>query len=69
MSSIHELQQTFSKIESSVLAIGNFDGIHLGHRSIFEQVPKFLKAKTLLLWFLCCFLIPKSFLLVVHLHF
>lgn len=61
MSSIHELQQTFSKIESSVLAIGNFDGIHLGHRSIFEQVIQISKSKNVTPLVFVLFPHPKEF--------
>lgn len=36
-------QKEFSKIDSSkkiALSIGNFDGVHLGHRSLFEKIKK-----------------------------
>ena len=38
MASLIEIQKKLSKIKSSVLALGNFDGIHEGHRAIFQKV-------------------------------
>ena len=33
----YSLEQAAQTIEDSVVAIGNFDGVHIGHQAIFEQ--------------------------------
>ena len=35
-----ELQQITTPLPNAVLTIGNFDGIHLGHRNLFERVQE-----------------------------
>jgi FAD synthase len=35
---ITDLNQIFQPFSSSVLTIGNFDGIHLGHQGLFQKV-------------------------------
>lgn len=47
MSSLNELQKKFSKVQSSVLALGNFDGVHAGHREIFKHVLEISKQSKL----------------------
>lgn len=43
MSSLQEIQQKLSSQLSSVIAIGNFDGVHLGHRAIMDQLLQISK--------------------------
>ncbi len=48
--------------KESVIALGNFDGIHLGHQEIIKEVKaqaKYLQKKTALMTF---FLTHKAFL-------
>jgi len=33
----------FKRYKSSALAIGNFDGVHIGHQKILKQAKKFAK--------------------------
>lgn len=40
MSTLIEIQKKIQKLGSSVIAIGNFDGVHVGHQAIFQQVKK-----------------------------
>jgi riboflavin kinase / FMN adenylyltransferase len=38
MKIIHSIQDISPELQGSVVTIGNFDGVHLGHQSIFKQV-------------------------------
>ena len=40
MKIIHNLEELTSPIDNAVVTIGNFDGIHLGHREIFRRVVR-----------------------------
>ena len=41
---INDLTQIFQPFSSSVLTIGNFDGIHLGHQGLFQKVRERARA-------------------------
>jgi len=45
MQVFHRLEDASSHISSSVVAIGNFDGCHLGHRSLIQAMVNFAKSK------------------------
>lgn len=40
MKIIHNLEELTGPIDNAVVTIGNFDGIHLGHREIFRRVVR-----------------------------
>lgn len=42
---IRTQEQSLPDIQESVLTIGNFDGLHLGHRKLIQQVVQSAKAK------------------------
>ena len=44
MATLREIQQSIDS-NSTVLTIGNFDGVHLGHQSIFGSVTEIAKAR------------------------
>ena len=41
---ITDINQIFQPLTAPVLTIGNFDGIHLGHQSLFQKVRERAKA-------------------------
>ena len=40
---IYKIANLNSKHQSGVIAIGNFDGIHLGHQKVIKEAKKRLK--------------------------
>jgi len=44
MEIIEQLEQISKPFENAVITIGNFDGVHLGHRALFQQVVEKAKA-------------------------
>jgi riboflavin kinase/FMN adenylyltransferase len=61
MSSLNELQKKFSKIQQSVLALGNFDGVHAGHQEVFREVLEISKQSKLTPIVFVLFPHPKEF--------
>ncbi len=52
MATFEYIQQQLKDTESTVVAIGNFDGVHLGHQEVFKRLKKIaedLKAQPLVL--------------------
>lgn len=61
MSSLLDLKNKYAKVQSSVIALGNFDGVHLGHRAIFDQVQYVAKDKKITPIIFVLFPHPKEF--------
>lgn len=45
---VRDVSQAKEKLQPIALTIGNFDGVHLGHRHIFHEVKKIAKEKNIL---------------------
>jgi len=45
MQVFHSLAEASKDLESSIVAIGNFDGFHLGHRSLIKAMVKYAKSQ------------------------
>ena len=49
------------KFQNSVIAIGNFDGIHAGHQKIFNQAKRLAKSKKIKFGVITFEPIPRAF--------
>lgn len=41
----HETEQAKSKLKGAIVAIGNFDGVHLGHQALLHMADRLAKAR------------------------
>lgn len=61
MSTLNEIQKKLSKEKSTVISLGNFDGVHEGHRAIFQTVMDVSKKEKASSVALVLFPHPKEF--------